>query len=108
MVLAPMQGAAHAALAYTLYLTLNFSAALPEYDRAISLSPGNPDVQDVYGFFQSALGHHAKKFWRRGQQAAICAANPFADRRPAHRRGRRELASHPLSDLHGHSQLIHR
>jgi TolB-like protein/tetratricopeptide (TPR) repeat protein len=56
--LAPELGEAHEALAGTLaYSFLNFSAALPEFNRALALAPGSSAVQSAYGSFAAQLGH---------------------------------------------------
>jgi TolB-like protein/Tfp pilus assembly protein PilF len=56
--LAPDLGEAHLALAQVLaYALLDFTAALPEYNRALELSPGSWRVQGSYGGFASLLGH---------------------------------------------------
>jgi TolB-like protein len=56
--LAPELGEAHAALAVVLaYGRLDFASALPEFELAMTLSPGSASVQRRYAGFASQLGH---------------------------------------------------
>jgi TolB-like protein/Tfp pilus assembly protein PilF len=64
--LAPELGDAHLALADVLSVgMLDFAAAAPEFERALSLSPGSARVQMGYAAFAGQLGH---------SEAAISAA----------------------------------
>jgi eukaryotic-like serine/threonine-protein kinase len=55
--LAPESGAAHLELAQVLaYAMFDFSAALPEYEKGLSLEPGSARVQDAIAGFYSQLG----------------------------------------------------
>ena len=55
--LAPELGVAHLALGGVLGLAMmDFSAAAPEYDRALALEPGSSEVQRAYGNFAAMLG----------------------------------------------------
>ena len=64
--LAPELGDAHLALADVLSVgMLDFAAAAPEFERALSLSPGSARVQMGYAAFAGQLGHF---------EAAISAA----------------------------------
>jgi TolB-like protein len=57
--LAPDLGEAHLALGMAhLYGFANFTAAAPEYERAVALAPGNASVQRIYGIFVGLLGRH--------------------------------------------------
>ena len=56
--LAPELGEAHRELGLVLaYTFLNFNAALPEFERALALSPGSWKVESEYGTFEALLGH---------------------------------------------------
>jgi len=56
--LAPELGEAHLALANVLSIgLLNFGGALPEFDRALALSPGSARVQRDFAGFAGQLGH---------------------------------------------------
>jgi adenylate cyclase len=55
--LAPELGEAHLALAGVLaYVRLDFASALPEFDLALTLSPGSANVQRRYAGFAGQLG----------------------------------------------------
>ena len=55
--LAPELGEAHLALAGVLaYVRLDFASALPEFERAITLSPGSANVQRRYAGFAGHIG----------------------------------------------------
>ena len=57
--LAPTLGEAHMALATTVSRSqLNFTAAAPEYERALALSPGSAYVQRMFAIFAVELGHN--------------------------------------------------
>jgi TolB-like protein/tetratricopeptide (TPR) repeat protein len=59
--LAPESGEVHVELAYTLALGVqDYSAAAPEFERALQLAPGSAQVQRLYGFFQAILGHEER------------------------------------------------
>jgi TolB-like protein len=56
--LAPGLGAAHLALGHVLGLVLmDFTAAAPEYERALALAPGDARVQQGYASFAVIVGH---------------------------------------------------
>jgi TolB-like protein/cytochrome c-type biogenesis protein CcmH/NrfG len=55
--LAPDLGVAHLALALVSDNTLNFTQANTEYERALSLAPGNAQVLLVSGTFAALMGH---------------------------------------------------
>jgi adenylate cyclase len=59
VMLDPSQGEAHAFIADSMMHKMQYSGAVSEFNRALSLSPGNAAVQDEYGYFQIYLGHLA-------------------------------------------------
>jgi TolB-like protein len=55
--LAPGLGEAHRTLAYVRWVALlDFAGALPEFDRALALSPGNANILRSFAGFNSELG----------------------------------------------------
>jgi len=55
--LAPGLGEAHKTLAYVRWVALlDFAGALPEFDRALALSPGNANILRSFAGFNSELG----------------------------------------------------
>lgn len=59
VMLDPSQGEAHAFIADSMMHKMEYSGAVSELNRALSLSPGNAVVQDEYGYFQIYLRHLA-------------------------------------------------
>jgi TolB-like protein/Tfp pilus assembly protein PilF len=55
--IAPQLAQAHLALAYVSDDTLNFSRARDDYERAVSLAPGNAEVLQRSGQFAAYMGH---------------------------------------------------
>lgn len=56
--LAPQLGEVHMELGETLaWRFLDFTAAAPEFDRALALSPGSVRVQNAFALFSGELGH---------------------------------------------------
>jgi TolB-like protein/Flp pilus assembly protein TadD len=77
--LAPEMARAH--LAYAAYLengSLDFAAANAEYERALTLAPGDARVQRLYGEFSAMMGHTARAVAAARRAVVLDPLNPLS------------------------------
>jgi serine/threonine protein kinase/Tfp pilus assembly protein PilF len=78
---APALAEGHLALAYVLESeSLDFTHAAEEYQRAVSLAPGDAQVARRYGFFAAAMGHADAGFAATRRAVQLDPLNPAAHR----------------------------
>jgi len=78
---APALAEGHLALAYVLESeSLDFTHAAEEYQRAVSLAPGDAQVARRYGFFAAAMGHPDAGFAATRRAVQLDPLNPATHR----------------------------